>query len=216
MLNLLWHCGAVLSGLGISESVEFHVVVWVSFCVVFVCVLFVLFFSFHRHLAFLLTYARTCGNSQSKTRRFYDRLSFERARHGHKKKKGAALLAFVKEAAFSDALGRSTPRAPCRCATGILLLRSYREDTDLPHVITRRARGCGSLCLGTYDAPTRCLLLKILGITPHCDIHNSFREVREGGQPLGQRITRQLKSNHLTLGKDKTCSWRGQFELGNT
>ena len=42
MLNLLWHRGAVLSGLGISESVEFHVVVWVSFCVVlrlcFVCV----------------------------------------------------------------------------------------------------------------------------------------------------------------------------------
>ena len=40
MLNLLWHCGAVLSGLGISESVEFHVVVWVSFCVVF-CLCFV-------------------------------------------------------------------------------------------------------------------------------------------------------------------------------
>ena len=40
MLYLLWHCGAVLSGLGISESVEFHLVVWVSFVV---CVLFVLF-----------------------------------------------------------------------------------------------------------------------------------------------------------------------------
>ena len=40
MLNLLWHRGAVLSGLGISESVEFHVVVWVSFCVVF-CLCFV-------------------------------------------------------------------------------------------------------------------------------------------------------------------------------
>ena len=44
MLNLLLHCGVILSGLTISESVEFHVVVWVSFCVVFVCVLFVLFF----------------------------------------------------------------------------------------------------------------------------------------------------------------------------
>ena len=40
---------------------------------------------FHRHLAFLLTYSPICGNSQSKTKRFYDRLSFERARHGHKK-----------------------------------------------------------------------------------------------------------------------------------
>ena len=40
MLNLLWHRGAVLSGLGISESVEFHVVAWVSFCVVF-CLCFV-------------------------------------------------------------------------------------------------------------------------------------------------------------------------------
>ena len=42
MLYLLWHCGAVLSGLGISESVEFHLVVWVSFvvcfCSCFVCV----------------------------------------------------------------------------------------------------------------------------------------------------------------------------------
>ena len=43
-------------------------------------------FRFHRHLAFLLTYSPICGNSQSKTKRFYDRLSFERARHGHKKK----------------------------------------------------------------------------------------------------------------------------------
>ena len=49
MLDLLWHCGAVLSGLGFFESVEFHVVVWVSFCVFlfgfclgFVCVVFCL------------------------------------------------------------------------------------------------------------------------------------------------------------------------------
>ena len=39
-----------------------------------------------RHLAFLFTYSPISGNSQSKTKRFYDRLSFERARHGHKKK----------------------------------------------------------------------------------------------------------------------------------
>ena len=96
MLDLLWHCGAVLSGLGISESVEFHEVVWVSFCVVlfgfclgFVCVVF----CFHRHLDFLLTYSPTSGNSQSKTKRFYDRLSFERARHGHKKKIEVVLFA---------------------------------------------------------------------------------------------------------------------------
>ena len=50
------------------------------------CVLFVLFIGFHRHLAFLFTYSPISGNSQSKTKRFYDRLSFERARHGPKKK----------------------------------------------------------------------------------------------------------------------------------
>ena len=55
------------------------------FCLGFVWVLFVVF-CFHRHLDFLLTYSPTCGNSQSKTKRFYDRLSFERARHGPKKK----------------------------------------------------------------------------------------------------------------------------------
>ena len=48
-------------------------------------------FVFQRHLAFLLTYSPTCGNSQSKTKRFYDRLSLERARHGHKKKQKASL-----------------------------------------------------------------------------------------------------------------------------
>ena len=41
-------------------------------------------------------------------------------------------------------------------------------------------------------------------------------ERSEGGQPLGQRIMRPRKSNSLTLTNDKTCSWRGQFELGNT
>ena len=73
MVDLLWHCGAVLSGFGISESVEFHVVVWVSFCVVLFgfCVGFVCgVFCFHRHLDILLTYSPTSGNSQSKTKRF--------------------------------------------------------------------------------------------------------------------------------------------------
>ena len=42
-------------------------------------------------------------------------------------------------------------------------------------------------------------------------------ERSEGGQPLGQRIMRPRKSNNGTLRNDKTCSWRGQFELlGNT
>ena len=50
------------------------------------CVLFVLFVGFHRYLAFLFTYSPISGNSQSKTKRFYDRLSFEGARHGPKKK----------------------------------------------------------------------------------------------------------------------------------
>ena len=65
---------------------------WVSrSCLgVFLCCLLFVFclccLVFHWHLAFLFTYSPTCGNSQSKTKRFYDRLSFERARHGHKKK----------------------------------------------------------------------------------------------------------------------------------
>ena len=84
MLNLLWHCG--------TERLGDFWKRWVSrsclgvflccLCLCFVCVVF----CFHRHLAFLLTYSPTCGNSQSKPKRFYDRLSFERARHGHKKK----------------------------------------------------------------------------------------------------------------------------------
>ena len=66
---------------------------WVSrSCLgVFLCCLLFVFclccLVFHWHLAFLFTYSPTCGNSQSKTKRFYDRLSFERARHGHKKKR---------------------------------------------------------------------------------------------------------------------------------
>ena len=40
-------------------------------------------------------------------------------------------------------------------------------------------------------------------------------EWSEGGQPLGQRITRPRKSNNLALRKDEMCSWRGWFELGN-
>ena len=57
---------------------------WLSGCVsvLFLFVFCLCCFFFHRHLAFLLTYSPTCGNSQSKTKRFYDRLSFERARHG--------------------------------------------------------------------------------------------------------------------------------------
>ena len=47
---------------------------------------FVFWFCIGRHLAFALTYSPTCGNSQSKTIRFDDRLSLERARHELKKK----------------------------------------------------------------------------------------------------------------------------------
>ena len=85
---------------------------------------------------------------------------------------------FMKEVTFSDALGRLTPHAPCCCATGILLLRSYREDTDLPPCDNKKCAWTWQFVLGTCDAPTRCLLVKILSITPHCDVHNSIREVR--------------------------------------
>ena len=73
-----------------SESVVFHFLllgVWdrCLFACVWLLCLFVLFFGFRRHLAFLFTYSPISGNSQSKTKCFYDRLSFERARHGQKK-----------------------------------------------------------------------------------------------------------------------------------
>ena len=50
--------------MGISESVEFLVVVWVSFCVFFLCVLFVLIFvstapSFPSHLFFWMLHGST-------------------------------------------------------------------------------------------------------------------------------------------------------------
>ena len=80
-----------------SESVMSHLVSWVSswvvavclFGLVFVWVLFlvVLFcFGFEDTWLFALTYSPTCGNSQSKTIRFDDRQSLERARHELKKK----------------------------------------------------------------------------------------------------------------------------------
>ena len=84
------------------------------------------------------------------------------------------------------------------------------------HVMTRLARGWGSLSLGTYDAPTSCMPLKINRYHTSLAICAILSERSEGGQPLGQRITRPRKSNNLTLRKDKTCPWRGQFELGNT
>ena len=78
------------------------------------------------------------------------------------------------------------------------------------------ARGRGSLSLGTYDAPTSYMPLKFIDIRPLLRYSPFFSERSEGGQPLGQRTPRPRKSNNLTLRKDRTCSWRGQFELGNT
>ena len=81
MLDLRWHRGAVLSGLGIfwKRSVSRSCLGVFLFCFVLVCCLCC--FVNWRHLAFLLTYSPTCGNSQFKTKRFDDRLSLERARH---------------------------------------------------------------------------------------------------------------------------------------
>ena len=82
-----------------SESVVFHVVSWVSFWVVLVrfwlgCgLLFLCLCCFEDTLLFALTYSPTCGNSQSKTKRFDDRLSLERARHELKKKRDCTILA---------------------------------------------------------------------------------------------------------------------------
>ena len=77
---------------GLSESVVFHVVSWVSFRVVLVCFFVVLLFVvfvfvlIEDTLIFALTYSSISRNSQSKTKRFDDRLSLERARHEPKKK----------------------------------------------------------------------------------------------------------------------------------
>ena len=57
--------------------------VLVRFCVVLVRFLFGCCVV-GRHLAFIFTYSPTSGNSLSRTKRFYDRLSLERARHGKK------------------------------------------------------------------------------------------------------------------------------------
>ena len=57
----------------------------VRFCVAWVCFWFWCFVV-GRHLAFSLTYSPTSGDSLSRTKRFYDRLSLERARHGPQKK----------------------------------------------------------------------------------------------------------------------------------
>ena len=69
MLNLLWHCGAVLSGLGISESGEFHLVFWVSFvvcfCLCFVCVVFFVFIDTYFFFSPILQYVGIANQRQN-------------------------------------------------------------------------------------------------------------------------------------------------------
>ena len=72
-----------------------HLVSWVSSCVA--CLVFWLGVGFWLCCLgfvwlFALTYSPTCGNSQSKTIRFDDRQSLERARHEHKKKRSRGFL----------------------------------------------------------------------------------------------------------------------------
>ena len=82
-----------------SESVVSHLVFWVSSCVVLVLCL--VGFCFWLGLIclvledtwpFAFTYSPTCGNSLSKTIRFDDRQSLERARHELKKKRKNAVV----------------------------------------------------------------------------------------------------------------------------
>ena len=90
--ELLCHREEVLSGMRIfsSESVVFHLVFWVSslLCCFGLCLCLGLFcFDFGRHLAFCFSpVLEQCENSWSKTKRFDDRQSLERARHELKKK----------------------------------------------------------------------------------------------------------------------------------
>ena len=84
-----------------SESVVSHLVSWVSswvFCFVLVGFCFWLCwlgFDLEDTWLFALTYSPTCGISQSKTTRFDDRLSLERARHELKKKTTNELQRFL-------------------------------------------------------------------------------------------------------------------------
>ena len=74
----------------LSESVVSHLVPWVSSCVVLVwffgCVCFCFVLNLDDTWLFAFTYSPICGNSYSKTKRFDDRQSLERARHELKKK----------------------------------------------------------------------------------------------------------------------------------
>ena len=85
--ELLCHREEVLSGMRIfsSESVVFHLVFWVSplLCCFGLCLCLGLFcFDLGRHLAFCFSpVLEQCENSWSKTIRFDDRQSLERARH---------------------------------------------------------------------------------------------------------------------------------------
>ena len=96
--ELLCHREEVLSGMRIffSESVVFHLVFWVSslLCCFGLCLCLVLFcFDFGRHLAFCFSpVLEQRENSWSKTKRFDDRQSLERARHELKKKLRIAWL----------------------------------------------------------------------------------------------------------------------------
>ena len=89
------HREEVLSGMRIfsSESVVFHLVSRVSslLCCFGLCLCLGLFCCFGRHLAFCFSpVLEQCENSWSKTKRFDDRQSLERARHELKKKRAGA------------------------------------------------------------------------------------------------------------------------------
>ena len=96
--ELLCHREEVLSGMRIfsPESVVFHLASWVSswLCCFGLCLCLGLFcFDFGRHLAFCFSpVLEQCENSWSKTIRFDDRQSLERARHERKKKTTTARI----------------------------------------------------------------------------------------------------------------------------
>ena len=130
---------------------------------------------------------------------------------------GAALLAFIEKTAILDAAGRLNPTWTC----------PYRSEYRAPEI---PSWGHQPVSMWWFDLRVDVAVwawehMMHQQATYHWNApiyHTSFAicailsERSEGGQPLGQRITSQWKSNNLTLRKDKTCSWRGQFELGNT
>ena len=94
------------------------VLAWFLVVVCFLCV----FVLIEDTQLFAITYSPICGNSQSKTKRFDDRLSLERARHELKKKISDAALGRLRHALLSNSLQSGRIQKPGVKRGSVLLL----------------------------------------------------------------------------------------------